>query len=52
VSLKNEKKLLSKKFLSNAGKGHNEIFAVVNRMEQSRGVTAAVKSHVPENGGT
>jgi hypothetical protein len=35
-----------------AGKGHNEIFEIVNPMEHTRPVTVSVDGHVPETGGT
>jgi hypothetical protein len=33
-------------------KGHNELYEVINPAKQTRLANNAVKSHVPENGGT
>jgi hypothetical protein len=41
-----------KKELAFAGKGHNEIFEVINPVRHARNVIVVDVAHVPENGGT
>jgi hypothetical protein len=41
-----------KKQMQIPGKGHNEIFEIVNPMKHTRIATERLDGHVPENGGT
>jgi hypothetical protein len=41
-----------KKEIQMAGKGQNELYDVFNPVKRTRLANNAVKSHVPENGGT
>jgi hypothetical protein len=34
------------------GKGHNAILEIIDPLNHIRAITAAVRDHVPENGGT
>jgi hypothetical protein len=41
-----------KKELRLTGKGHNTILEIIDPLKHMQAITAVVRDHVPENGGT